>query len=187
MESCKQSILLETQQWVQLLTHHVTSAGIGSAIKTDQLHLLGSRTDFTWGVYDMYIWTEVELSLVIFLGCIPTIKPIFDWIVKGKPITSSSAAHSRASRGNGWLYSRSWRFSRGSSTAGSMHKAGKSIGSEDSQISVCDKSQPADVQEDERGIMVTRQWEVDARSTPSVESMRSPENKAGIGAPVQQC
>jgi hypothetical protein len=123
----------------------------------------------------MYIWTEVELSLVIFCGCIPPIKPLFDWLRKGKPLVPSGAASSGSSKGF-----KSWKMSSPSTTG---HKSAKSTVSEASFT----KSQQSGMQEDENslwgrpkdGIVVSRQYDVDSRSLPSVHSS---EDKAPVRA-----
>lgn len=150
-------------------------AGIGAAVKSQQLQLLKSRADFTWGVYDMYVWTIVELTLVIFCGCIPPIKPLFDWMRKGKPIAPSGASSSAASKSF-----KSWKLSS-PSTGG--YKSPKSTISDRSFT----KSQQSGVQDDENelwgrtknGILVNRQYDVDSHSVPSVHSA---EDRAPVGA-----
>ena len=36
----------------------IFSAGTFSAIKTAQLHELGSRSDITWATFDLYAWSS---------------------------------------------------------------------------------------------------------------------------------
>jgi hypothetical protein len=157
-----------------------TSAGIASAVKTEQLHLLSSRADFTWGVYDMYVWTIVELTMVIFCGCIPPIKPLFDWMRKGKPIAPSSNSRSGGSKSF-----RSWKLASSPSTTG--HKSTKSSRLSGSSFT---KAQLSGVQEDENelwgrpakdggAIFVQRQYDVDSHSVPSIHSA---EDRRSVGA-----
>ncbi|KAG7007208.1 protein csx2 [Physcia stellaris] len=61
-------------------------AGICSAIKTAAFF---SRpgTDFTWAQIPISAWAAAEVSLVIICGNIPTLKPIFDRLRKGTPLS----------------------------------------------------------------------------------------------------
>lgn len=146
-------------------------AGIASAAKAAQLKRLGDRVDFTWATYDLYVWTETELSLVIFCGCIPPLKPLVDWMRKGKPIAPSGASSSTGSKS--W---KSWKMSSPSTTASKSPKSDSSF----------TKSQQAGTQDDENelwgrpkdGIVVSRQYDVDSHSLPSVHSS---EDRAMVG------
>jgi hypothetical protein len=127
----------------------------------------------------MYVWTIVELTMVIFCGCIPPIKPLFDWMSKGKPIAPSSTSRSGGSRSF-----RSWKLASSPSTAG--HKSTKSSRLSGSSFT---KAQLSGVQEDENelwgrpkegaAIFVQRQYDVDSHSVPSIHSS---EDRRSVGA-----
>ncbi|KAL2048480.1 hypothetical protein N7G274_000392 [Stereocaulon virgatum] len=74
-------------------------AGVCSAIKTAYLKELGARADFTWATYDLAAWTAAEIFLLIVCACIPTLKPIYDF-VREKPYFSLSYFTSRRSSSN---------------------------------------------------------------------------------------
>ncbi|KAL2041249.1 hypothetical protein N7G274_006194 [Stereocaulon virgatum] len=67
--------------------------GICSAVKTAQLLVLSSRRDLTWDTYTLWLWSFIENALVIVCGCIPTLKPLYDKLIKGTPIRPSRSHH----------------------------------------------------------------------------------------------
>ncbi|KAI0141210.1 integral membrane protein [Xylariaceae sp. FL1272] len=63
-------------------------SGISAAIKTSELRSLTVRTDETWATFSLYLWTGIEIFVIIVCGCICTLKPL--WIrVFGKKSTGS--------------------------------------------------------------------------------------------------
>ncbi|OCL05545.1 hypothetical protein AOQ84DRAFT_441419 [Glonium stellatum] len=58
--------------------------GICAAIKTSKLVSLASRSDLTWGTYELYIWTGLEIVLLIICGSIPTLKPLYAMVKSEK-------------------------------------------------------------------------------------------------------
>ncbi|KAF2706178.1 hypothetical protein K504DRAFT_493354 [Pleomassaria siparia CBS 279.74] len=137
-------------------------AGICSAIKTSQLHILPSRLDATWDTYKLYIWVEVEISLVIFCGCIPPIKPLFDWMRKGKPITPSGTGWSAKSK----RPNPSSGFTSGTRSALSSKKQAVTMSSQE------DESELVERPKDGR-IMVSRHYDVESVHIPPVHSTRA--------------
>lgn len=57
--------------------------GICAAVKTSKLVTLQARSDLTWETYDLYIWTGVEIVLLIVCGSIPALKPLY-YLATGK-------------------------------------------------------------------------------------------------------
>ena len=51
-----------------------------SGIKTQYLRVLHDRDDFTWGMYDIFVWVTGELFLMVFCGTVPTLGPTLGWI-----------------------------------------------------------------------------------------------------------
>ena len=51
--------------------------GIISALKTSHLGSLSARSDLTWETYILYIWTGVEITLVIILGSLPPLRALY--------------------------------------------------------------------------------------------------------------
>lgn len=147
-------------------TNSNLSAGICAAVKTNQLYTIGNRSDFTWAVFDLYIWTEVEISLVIFCGCIPPIKPLFDRLFQGKPIGGSSKGYGGGTYGKGYRLGSSPFSGKGTNSAESTRMSKTLVASRMGD-------------EDEKGlwakrhdgqIVVSHQYDVETRSAPSTPS-----------------
>ncbi|KAF2265442.1 hypothetical protein CC78DRAFT_423481, partial [Lojkania enalia] len=51
--------------------------GIASAVKTSMLSTLSSRADITWETYSLFIWTGVEIALIIVCGCVPPLRALY--------------------------------------------------------------------------------------------------------------
>lgn len=84
-------------------------SGVCSAIKTDQLNSLTSRSDLTWETFSLYLWTGAEIFLVIVCGSLPTLKPLWDRCF-GRILTSATG--SRNSRGYASYRSKGASFPR---------------------------------------------------------------------------
>ncbi|KAI0910897.1 hypothetical protein F4823DRAFT_336321 [Ustulina deusta] len=52
-------------------------SGVSAAIKTNQLVTLTARSDLTWETFGLYLWTSIEIFLIIICGCIPTLRPLW--------------------------------------------------------------------------------------------------------------
>ena len=90
-------------------------AGICGAVKAAYLPSANSD-DVTWATYDLLLWHGAEDFLVIVLGSVPTLKPIYD-LARGRVLRGSSAG-----RSSGYAYPRgtpkeSWGTSGTESTA----------------------------------------------------------------------
>ncbi|OTA61649.1 hypothetical protein K449DRAFT_465713 [Hypoxylon sp. EC38] len=59
-------------------------SGICAAIKTSQLVHLASRSDFTWEMFWIHIWTGTEIFVIIICGSIPTLSPLWERFSCGK-------------------------------------------------------------------------------------------------------
>lgn len=57
-------------------------------------------SDPTWASYMLYLWTFLELPLVIIAACIPPSKPLWDFLMKGRPIKPSNNSSSYAAGSN---------------------------------------------------------------------------------------
>ncbi|KAE8381898.1 hypothetical protein BDV26DRAFT_289099 [Aspergillus bertholletiae] len=76
-------------------------AGICACIKTSKFNAAANPTDPTWNSYSLYLWAFLEIPLVIIAACIPPSKPIWDFLVKGQPIrTSSDSSYTAGSTGS---------------------------------------------------------------------------------------
>ncbi|KAI0411007.1 hypothetical protein F5X98DRAFT_368384 [Xylaria grammica] len=63
-------------------------SGISAAIKTNQLVTLTARSDLTWETFGLYLWTGIEIFLILVCGCIPTLRPLWDHVF-GKRLRSN--------------------------------------------------------------------------------------------------
>ncbi|KAF6220469.1 hypothetical protein HO133_002901 [Letharia lupina] len=52
-------------------------AGICAAVKTSYLPTLTVHSDFSWITVDLLIWNALEVNVIIFAACLPTLRPIF--------------------------------------------------------------------------------------------------------------
>ncbi|KAI0836396.1 hypothetical protein F5Y06DRAFT_305367 [Hypoxylon sp. FL0890] len=64
-------------------------SGICAAIKTSQLVHLAARSDFTWGMFGIHVWTGTEIFVIILCGSIPTLSPLWDRFSRDKVQTST--------------------------------------------------------------------------------------------------
>ncbi|KAF2236998.1 hypothetical protein EV356DRAFT_530507 [Viridothelium virens] len=70
-------------------------ASVSSAVKASKLNELNARADITWETYELYVWTSAEIFVIIVLGSVPTLRPVFErFILKPK---SSYARPSKTS------------------------------------------------------------------------------------------
>lgn len=67
-------------------------AGICACIKTSKFTAAINTTDPTWNSYSLYLWTFLEVPLVIIAACIPPSTPIWDFLIKGQPIKLSTSS-----------------------------------------------------------------------------------------------
>ncbi|PVH99360.1 hypothetical protein DM02DRAFT_672756 [Periconia macrospinosa] len=73
--------------------------GIVSAIKTYTLSR--HRPDVTWDYFFVYIWNCVELTLLIVLGSLPTLRPLYDKVMGKRTDRESNAYYSGSFRQTG--------------------------------------------------------------------------------------
>ncbi|KAK5633373.1 hypothetical protein RRF57_009087 [Xylaria bambusicola] len=66
-------------------------SGVSAAIKTNQLVSLTARSDLTWETFGLYLWTGIEIFLIIVCGCVPTLKPLWARFVDRESSNRSSA------------------------------------------------------------------------------------------------
>jgi hypothetical protein len=66
-----------------------TSAAVAGSIKTSMLASLSARSDLTWEMYDVIIWAGTENFVVLFCGCIPPLKPLWDKWTKSDGLLAS--------------------------------------------------------------------------------------------------
>lgn len=65
--------------------------GTAAVLKTVQIRDLIQREDITWFAFTVYIWASIEVFLNIICGSIPTLSPLYDKWIKGKPLRPSNA------------------------------------------------------------------------------------------------
>ncbi|KAG6004985.1 hypothetical protein E4U21_000557 [Claviceps maximensis] len=73
-------------------------AGICAAVKTKYMYGLTTRSDITRKTYDLYVWSVMELFLIIICGSIAPVKPVYDRLW-GPTASSSADADSDAGTG----------------------------------------------------------------------------------------
>ncbi|KAG5980691.1 hypothetical protein E4U55_003774 [Claviceps digitariae] len=66
-------------------------AAICAAAKAKYLYSMSTRSDVTWKAYGLYVWSVMELFLIIMCGSIAPIKPVYDRLL-GKPEFSRASA-----------------------------------------------------------------------------------------------
>lgn len=80
-------------------------AAICGAIKTKFLASLNARSDLTWDTYDLLIWSDAELFVIIVCGSIPPIKPLYDMAFSKNRRPGDGYSRS----GKTYLVERSWK------------------------------------------------------------------------------
>ncbi|KAF1948817.1 hypothetical protein CC80DRAFT_430540 [Byssothecium circinans] len=70
--------------------------GIISALKTSHLRSLSERSDITWETYTLYIWTGVEITLIIVLGSLPPLRALYNNLTGQGNGTKRSGSHARS-------------------------------------------------------------------------------------------
>lgn len=74
--------------------------GIISALKTSHLGSLSERSDLTWETYILYIWTAVEITLVVVLGSLPPIRALYSNFTNQGNTTKGSSGYGAGSAHN---------------------------------------------------------------------------------------
>ncbi|PVH93849.1 hypothetical protein DM02DRAFT_211591 [Periconia macrospinosa] len=77
--------------------------GICAAIKTTKLTTLNARSDMTWETFSLFLWTGIEIILLIICGSIPALKPIYAICMGRRPGTYSRTTGSRGVPSGGHL------------------------------------------------------------------------------------
>jgi len=62
-------------------------AGIFSVLKAVQYERVATRPDPSSALYLFFIWTGWEIPLIIICGTIPTLRPLFEFFMRGVPLT----------------------------------------------------------------------------------------------------
>ncbi|KAI0389949.1 hypothetical protein F5Y17DRAFT_446906 [Xylariaceae sp. FL0594] len=84
-------------------------SGVSAAIKTSQLVSLTARGDLTWATFGLYLWTGIEIFVIIVCGCVPTLRPLMPRFHGSK-----TASRSTGTRGSfGGRYFRHGSFETG--------------------------------------------------------------------------
>ncbi|QUC21865.1 uncharacterized protein UV8b_06106 [Ustilaginoidea virens] len=68
------------------------TAAVFAAVKTSYLYQLSARSDITWETYNLYVWSGLELFVIIVCGSLPPIKPVCDWML-GRPVSAAVARY----------------------------------------------------------------------------------------------
>ncbi|KAI1472150.1 uncharacterized protein F4812DRAFT_801 [Daldinia caldariorum] len=72
-------------------------SGVCAAIKAAQSTELGTRQDVSWALFSLYAWSASEIFLNIVCACVATLKPLYDHLMKSKPLPRR-AQHTYESR-----------------------------------------------------------------------------------------
>uniref|UniRef100_A0A093VNU2 Rhodopsin domain-containing protein n=1 Tax=Talaromyces marneffei PM1 TaxID=1077442 RepID=A0A093VNU2_TALMA len=92
---------LHTSKWERVALTFIFMLGsfvvVASIIRLSQLHEV-SNPDFTWGFNNTVIWSSVEPSVAVISACLPTMRPVVEFILprswRTRSFKSSSHAHS---------------------------------------------------------------------------------------------
>ncbi|KAF2267246.1 hypothetical protein CC78DRAFT_490743 [Lojkania enalia] len=63
--------------------------GICAAVKASTLVSLNARSDLTWETFSLFMWTGIEIILLIVCGSIPALKPIYALCMGRRSVNSS--------------------------------------------------------------------------------------------------
>ena len=73
-------------------------AGICGIVKMTYLSRLSQHEDITWETYDLILWAGSELFVLVFCGCVPPLKPLWDRHIRKKnPAPSGYEAYGSSS------------------------------------------------------------------------------------------
>ncbi|KAK2606307.1 hypothetical protein QQS21_003238 [Conoideocrella luteorostrata] len=87
------------------------TAAVFASVKTMFLTSLNERSDITWETYNLYVWSGLELFVIIVCGSVPPIKPVYDHFF-GKPEVSTANATGYGRYGSDFSYPNSEPRSR---------------------------------------------------------------------------
>ena len=62
----------------------LNSAGILGCVKIPYLSELNAKSDLTWDMFPLFGLTISEIALIIYAGCVPTLKPLYDRLFRQK-------------------------------------------------------------------------------------------------------
>ncbi|KAF2684151.1 hypothetical protein K458DRAFT_303769 [Lentithecium fluviatile CBS 122367] len=65
--------------------------GICASIKASKLSKLNARSDFTWETFSLFMWTGIEIILLIICGSIPALRPLYSIWMGRSPISVRSS------------------------------------------------------------------------------------------------
>ncbi|KAG5948797.1 hypothetical protein E4U53_006148 [Claviceps sorghi] len=88
---CRLNLTLKKKIGLCALLGLGSLAAICAAVKTKYLYSLTTPSDLAQKTYHLYIWSAMELFLIINCGSIAPIKPVYDRLL-GQPARSSSSA-----------------------------------------------------------------------------------------------
>ncbi|CRG85999.1 hypothetical protein PISL3812_03002 [Talaromyces islandicus] len=79
-----------------------TVAAVMAVVKCTQLKGLADTADYTYGTWQLVIWTNIEADVVVIASCIPTLQPLLDFILGRKRNGSSynSRSFNRLEKGS---------------------------------------------------------------------------------------
>ncbi|GAB0134512.1 hypothetical protein EsDP_00002879 [Epichloe bromicola] len=67
------------------------TAAVFAAVKTSYLSSLTARSDITWETYNLYLWSGMELFVIIVCGSVPPIKPVCDHVFRLSGLSTAKA------------------------------------------------------------------------------------------------
>ncbi|KAI0872148.1 hypothetical protein GGS24DRAFT_491707 [Hypoxylon argillaceum] len=144
-------------------------SGVSAAIKTNQLVTLTARSDLTWETFGLYLWTSIEIFVIIICGCIPTLRPL--WV---RAFGKESTSHSSTTEGSHYKTPpniRGQEFTRLDDLSGSVQatSTSKDLNNNSSTFTEINGQQGHlnPLYDEERLIQVTRSFQVEYSSDVS--------------------
>ncbi|KAI4210361.1 MAG: hypothetical protein LQ351_006810 [Letrouitia transgressa] len=71
-----------------LLAFVIFGVCIGSVYRARIVHRISAR-DATWSDIEPAIWAAVEIKIGIVSACLPTLRPVLNWIIHGSPLSAN--------------------------------------------------------------------------------------------------
>lgn len=143
-------------------------SGVSAAIKTNQLVTLTARSDLTWETFGLYLWTGIEIFLIIVCGCVPTLRTLGTWF-SGRQSTGR-ASGTRSSHCNPPPHLRDQEFMRLEDLPNSTQPTTKNKEPSDKLSTLIQVNRRYDnldpLHDEDRLIQVTRSFQVEYSGNP---------------------
>lgn len=131
-----------------------SSAAVASSIKTVEISTLSHVTDITWYLSNLIVWASTEMWVIVIVGCVPPLRPLFLQVFKRIQSTvHGSSGKSKHGHSHPSDFDRSLNFS-------SVAHARNKSGTHPAEVFTGTDDSKEHIMPDQDGIMLTHHIDV---------------------------